>query len=95
MEPILKNSDISNMAGSAGILIKMSLPKFIDEKIMIEMMENFKTYAAVDCPDEYETAREVAQEISNRFVHDLLYAATHVVEYYKTVAESTEGLENE
>ena len=44
MEPLYKNSDIAKAAESAGIIIKLGLPKYIDEKLMIEMMENCRTF---------------------------------------------------
>lgn len=95
MEPIYTNSDVAKAAESAGIVIKLGLPKYIDEKLMIEMMENCRTFVIADPPDGYETTREVIQEISNRFLHNLLEAVSKTIEYYKTVAETTEGLGNE
>ena len=95
MEPLYKNSDIAKAADSAGIIIKLGLPKYIDEKLMIEMMENCRTFVIANPPDGYETTREVVQEISNRFLHNLLEAVSKTIEYYKTVAETTEGIDYE
>lgn len=95
MKEKITSNDVANVAESAGNLIKLGFPKYIDKKLMIKMMDNgCKEFINGDS-GEYETIREVVQEISNRFLHNLLEAADKTVEYYKTLAENTEGLKNE
>lgn len=95
MRVMWTNKDIADAAESAGMVIKLGLPKYVDKKLMIKMMDNACGKFINESPEEYETTREVMQEISNRFLHNLLEAADKTVEYYKTVAENTEGAENE
>lgn len=89
------NKDVADAAESAGMVIKKALPKSIDKLLMIDMLDDACVKFIIESPEEYETTREIVQEISNRFVHNLLEAADKTIEYYKMVAESTEGSENE
>lgn len=89
------NKDVANVAETAGKLIKLGFPKYIDKKLMIKMMDDGCKEYVNGNSEEYETVREMVQEISNRFLHNLLEAADKTIEYYKTVAETTEGMDNE
>lgn len=95
MRVMWTNKDVADAAESAGMVIKQALPKTIDKKLMIDMLDDACVKFVIESQEEYEMTREVMQEISNRFIHNLLEAADKTVEYYKTVAESTEGSENE
>ena len=95
MEVMWTNKDVADAAESAGMFIKRGLSKYVDKKLMIKMMGDVCGKFINESPEDYETTREVIQEISNRFLHNFLEAADKTVEYYKTVAESTEGAENE
>lgn len=90
------NKDVANVAETAGRLIKLGFPKYVDKKIMIKWVDDTcNGFVNGPLTEEYEAVREVMQEISNRFLHNLLEAADKTIEYYKTVAETTEGAENE
>lgn len=90
------NKDVANTAETVGKLIKLGFPKYVDKKIMIKLVDDTcNGFVNGPLTEEYEAAREVMQEISNRFLHNLLEAADKTIEYYKTVAETTEGMGNE
>ena len=71
MRVMWTNKDVANAAESAGMVIKLALPKSIDKKVMIDMMDDACVKFVIESPEEYETTREIMQEISNRFVHNL------------------------
>lgn len=95
MRVMWTNKDVADAAESVGMVIKQALPKTVDKKIMIDMMDDACIKYAIESPEEYEATREIMQDISNRFVHNLLEAVDKTVEYYKTIAENMEGSENE
>lgn len=95
MRVMWTNKDVADAAESVGMVIKLALPKSIDKKIMIDMMDDACVKFVIKSSEEYEATREIMQDISNRFVHNLLEAVDKTVEYYKTIAENMEGSENE
>lgn len=91
MKPLFTNKDIVSIANSIGLTIRANLPKCVDECILIDMMENCKNFVNTEDRSDYMIVREIVQEISNRLLSNLLEATDNTVQYYKMVAENTEG----
>ena len=68
------NKDVANVAETAGKIIKLGFPKYIDKKLMIKMVDD-TCNGFINGPliEEYEAVREVMQEIAWCLVRSNLF----------------------